>query len=281
MQSKDITIKARDGYPLAATLFGDVQRCKRVVIICSATAVARQYYRYYASALAAAGYAAVTFDYRGIGGSRPASLRAMPARMRDWGLQDMQGVVDWAVDSGNQQQILLVCHSVGGQVAGLLENGDAIKAMLTVSAQSGHWRLQGGSQVWSVAFHVHVTFPLMVAMIGYMPWSWFGSAEDLPGGVAREWARWCRNRNYLLDDASLPLHRYQEFAAPILAYSVDDDTWGTAKSVDAMMGAYPNVERRHLVPADFQLGKLGHFGYFGKSAAAVWQEGIQWLDAQH
>ena len=280
MQSQDITIKARDGYPLAATLFGDVKRCKRVVIICSATAVARQYYRHYASALAAAGYAAVTFDYRGIGGSRPASLRGMTARMRDWGLQDMQGVVDWAVDNGEQQQLLLVCHSVGGQVAGLLENSDAIKAMLTVSAQSGHWRLQGDSQVWSVAFHVHVTFPLMVAMIGYMPWSWFGSAEDLPGGVASEWARWCRNRNYLLDDESLPLHRYQEFTAPILAYSVDDDTWGTAKSVDAMMAAYPNVERRHLVPAEFGLDKLGHFGYFRRNATAAWQDGIRWLEAQ-
>lgn len=261
-------------------MFGDVARCKRVVIVCSATAVARQYYRHYASALAAAGYAAVSFDYRGIGGSRPSTLRGMRVRMRDWGLQDMASVIDWALENGEHKNVFLVGHSVGGQVAGLLDNGAAVKAMLTVSAQSGHWRLQGGAQVWSVAFHVHVTFPLLVAIIGYMPWSWFGSAEDLPGGVASEWAHWCRDRNYLMGDESLPLQRYQAFCAPVLAYSVDDDTWGTATSVDAMMAAYPNVERRHLLPTEHGLSQLGHFGYFRKRSETVWQEGIEWLDRQ-
>lgn len=265
---------------LAATVFGDIEHCKRVVVVCNATAVARQYYRHYAAALAAAGYAAVTFDYRGIGGSRPATLRGMKVRMRDWGLQDMASVVDWALENAAHRDVLLVGHSVGGQIAGLLDNSSAVKAMLTVSAQSGHWRLQGGAQVWSVAFHVHITFPLMVALVGYMPWSWFGSAEDLPGGVAREWARWCRDRKYLMGDESLPLHRYQAFSAPILAYSVDDDTWGTAQSVDAMMAAYPNVERRHLLPEEYGLSQLGHFGYFRNQSASAWREGIEWLDRQ-
>lgn len=281
MHACDRTITAMDGFELAATVFGDVKACKRVVVISSATAVARQYYRHYAQALAAAGYAAITYDYRGIGDSRPPTLRGMPARMRDWAMLDMQSVVDWARELAGQDQVFLVGHSVGGQVAGLLENSAAVKAMLSVSAQSGHWRLQGGTQKMMVAFHVHVTFPLLVRLVGYMPWSWFGSAEDLPPGVALEWARWCRDRQYLLGDASLPLRRYQDFTAPVLAYSVDDDVWGTAESVDAMTAPYKNAERRHLVPADHELSTLGHFGYFRKYASAVWQDGFRWLDAQH
>lgn len=281
MAPYDTTVTAMDGQRLAATVFGDLGSCKRVVIVSSATAVARQYYRHYALALAAAGYAAVTYDYRGIGGSRPPDLKGMPARMRDWGLLDMQAMVDWASQSSGQQQVFLVGHSVGGQVAGLLERSELIKAMLTVSAQSGHWRYQGGVQKFSAAFHVHVTFPLLVRLLGYMPWSWFGSAEDLPPGVALEWARWCRDRNYLFGDSSLPLHRYQAFTAPVLAYSIEDDNWGTAESVDALTAFYPNGERRHLVPADFALVKLGHFGYFRRHSSTVWQEGIQWLNARH
>jgi predicted alpha/beta hydrolase len=280
MQIYDTKITARDGYQLAATVFGDLRSCRRVVVISSATAAVRRFYRYYAQALVAAGYAAVTYDYRGIGDSRPSSIRNMPARMRDWGLQDMQGIVDWALRSGAHDQVFLVGHSVGGQVAGLLENSDSVRAMLTLSAQSGHWRYQGGAQKLSVAFHVHVTFPVLVNLVGYMPWSWFGTAEDLPPGVALEWARWCRDREYLLGDSSLPLHRYQRFTAPVLAYSIDDDQWGTAKSVEVMTAPYANAERRHLVASDYDLDSLGHFGYFRRRSSKVWQEGIEWLQSQ-
>ena len=54
--------------------------------------------------------------------------------------------------------------------------------------------------------------------------------------------------------------------------------WGTARSVDAMMSAYPNVERRHIVPADFGVEKLGHMGYFRAKSRAVWEEALAWLE---
>ena len=189
----------------------------------------------------------------------------------------MAGVVDWVRAELNPQSIVKVGHSVGGQVAGLLDNGEAIDRMLTVSAQSGHWRLQGGEQKLFVALHVHLTLPLLAHALGYMPWSWLGSAEDLPKGAALEWSRWCRDRDYLLGDKTLPLERFDDFKAPIRAYSIDDDKWGTAKSVDAMMSAYPNVERGHIVPAEHGIEKLGHFGYFRPDSRALWAGDIAWL----
>lgn len=252
---------------------------RRVVIISSATAVPRRFYRHFAGALAAAGYTALTYDYRGIGGSRPASLRGFEARTRDWGLLDMAGVIDWARSELAAERIFMVGHSVGGQVTGLLDNGDAIDGMITLSAQSGYWRLQGGEQKYLVAFHVYVTFPVLATIVGYMPWSWFAPAEDLPKAAALEWSRWCRNPLYLLGDDSLPLHRYAGFSAPLLAYSIGDDKWGTQPAVDAMMSAYPNVERRHIEARDFGLDFIGHFGYFRPQAEELWADGIGWLDA--
>ncbi|MEL6548507.1 MAG: alpha/beta hydrolase, partial [Myxococcota bacterium] len=82
----DLEVPARDGYPLSATwLTGG----RRVVVINSATAVPRRFYRHFAEHLRDAGYSVLTYDYRGIGGSRPKTLRGFPARMRDWALQDM------------------------------------------------------------------------------------------------------------------------------------------------------------------------------------------------
>ena len=177
------------------------------------------------------------------------------------------------------ERIFKVGHSVGGQVTGLLDNADQIDGMITLSAQSGHWRLQGGEQKWAAAFHVHVTLPVLATVMGYMPWRWIGAGEDLPKGAALEWAGWCRNRDYLLGDKTLPLDRFAGFAAPILAYSIDDDKWGTSRAVDAMMSAYPNVKRRHIVPSEHDLPSIGHFGFFRPQAKPLWEEGIAWLDA--
>ena len=278
-RSSQVVIPARDGFALAATLYSKGTAPSRVVVINSATAVPRRFYQHYARALAGAGYLAVTYDYRGIGGSRPESLRGFEARSSDWGLLDMAGVVDWVRSKFEPQRLFLAGHSVGGQLAGLLDNSAAIDGMITVSAQSGYWRLQGGEQKWLVGFHVHVSLPVLSILFGYMPWSWFGATEDLPQAAALEWSRWCRDPRYVLGDDSLPLDRYARFSAPVLAYSIGDDKWGTPRSVDAMMSAYPNVERRHIEPVQTGRNAIGHFGYFRPKADELWADGIAWLDA--
>ncbi len=279
-RSRDLEVPARDGFDLAATLFEPEGGSRRVVIINSATAVPRRFYRHFAAELAAAGYTALTYDYRGIGGSRPKSLRGFDARVDDWALQDMAGVVDWVGEELQAERIFLVGHSVGGQVAGLLDNAQAVDGMVTFSSQSGYWAMQGAEQKITTCFHVHVTLPLASHLFGYMPWSKVGSAEDLPKGAALQWARWCRDPEYLLGDPELPLDRYRRFQAPVLAYSIDDDKWGTARSVDAMMTPYPHLERRHLEPPRAGLPPLGHFGYFRPASRPLWSEPIAWLDSR-
>jgi predicted alpha/beta hydrolase len=277
-ENVELTIPARDGYRLAATMFRPVKARGRLVVINSATAVPRRFYRSFAQRLANAGYTVLTYDYRGIGGSRPKHLRGFPATACDWALLDMAGVVDWVALELAPDRLFFVGHSLGGQVAGLLDNGSRIDGMVTCSAQSGHWRLQGGEQKVVVWLHVHVTLPLLSMVCGYMPFSWLGGGEDLPRAAALQWARWCRDPDYLLGDQTLPLERYASFRAPVLAYSFGDDKWGTARSVDAMMRAYPLVERRHVEPASVGLVSIGHLGYFRPEAALLWDEAVAWLD---
>jgi len=278
MQTQNLSIRARDGLELAGTSFGDPSS-DSVAVINSATAVPRGFYRHFAGALATAGYRVITYDYRGIGGSRPATLRGFPAAMRDWALLDMAGVLDWVAAEHPQARVVLVGHSVGGQIAGLVGGAHNIAGMATMSSQSGYWKLQGAEQKLLVAMHVHLTFPVLTSIFGYLPWRKFGSSEDLPHGVAKEWARWCRDPKYLLGDTSLPLERYQQFAAPVLAYSFSDDKWGTSRSVDAMMSAYPNLQRQHVEPHLAGLEALAHFGYFRPAASTLWPDVIEWLDA--
>ncbi|MDX1555585.1 MAG: alpha/beta fold hydrolase [Xanthomonadales bacterium] len=278
MQTAELTIPARDGFQLAATHFQPAASGGRLVLINSAMATPRHFYRHFAAALADAGFSVITWDYRGINDSGPSNLRGFEARMRDWVLLDMAGVVDWIGHAHGPERLFLVGHSAGGQLAGLLDNPDRVHGMVTASAQSGHWRLQGGGQKWTVLLHVYLSLPLLSHLFGYLPWSRFMGGEDIPKGVALEWARWCRDRDYILGDPTLPQARYSRFTAPVLAYSIDDDNWGTARSVDAVMRAYPHVERRHLVPGQYAMKSIGHFGFFKKGSEALWQEAMDWLN---
>ena len=281
-EERDLSITARDGFELRGTLRRPEGGSRRLAIINSATAVPRRFYRHFAKALAESGYTTLTYDYRGIGESRPESLRGFEATVRDWALLDMAGVIDWSREELDPARTFLIGHSVGGQVAGLLDNADAVDGMITLSSQSGYWALQGKGEKAKVFFHVHVTLPLLASTLGYMPWSKVGSAEDLPKGAALEWSRWCRSPNYLFDDDSLPLERFRSFEAPVLAYSFADDTWGTRRSVDNLMRHYPHVERRHVDPRADEVGvsKIGHFGYFRPDASSLWPEAVAWMDAR-
>lgn len=276
----ELEIPARDRYPLAATLFEAPSSARATIVINSAMATPRRFYRRFATALADSGFDVLTWDYRGVGGSKPERLRGFATNVRDWALLDMDGVLDFVHERWPARPLLLVGHSLGGQVAGLLENAEHVRGMVTLSSQSGHWRMQGGEQKAMVLLHTWLTLPFLSHTFGYMPWSKLGSSEDLPKGAALQWAQWCRHPDYLLGDDSLPLERYEEFDAPVLAYSIDDDKWGTSRSVDAMMGAYPHVERRHIVPGEHGLERIGHFGFFRENASTLWPDVFAWLHAR-
>ena len=275
-QAADRRIDAQ-GHTLAASVF-EAPGSDTVVLVNAATGVPRQFYKYFAAYFRDNGWTTVTYDYRGIGESAPPSLRGFTVRMRDWALIDIPEVIEWVSSEFRPRRLFAVGHSFGGQGIGLIERPQRITAMVGVSAQSGYWGVQGGAEKYRARFAVTVLIPILTRLFGYFPWSRFAAGEDLPAGVALEWARWCRDRNYLLGDETLPLGRYDAFAAPILAYSIEDDDWGTAPAVDDMMRAYRDVTRRHLVPADYGLEKIGHMGFFRSGSEAIWDEVIAWLE---
>lgn len=254
------------------------EHSRGVVVVSGAFAIQHKFYGSFAAALAEAGYTVVTYDYRGVGGSKPRNLNELDATMTDWALLDMEAAVDWARTHFPTRRLFLIGHSFGGQVAGLLEKTDDLTGMATFSSGSGYWGLQGGGQKWIVRFHVTVTLPLMSRRYGYAPWHMIGPGEDLPKGVALQWSRLCRKRRYILSDSTLPLDRYASFTAPVVAFSFGDDEWGTSESVDTMMGAYPNVTRIHVEPSDVGVERIGHAGYFTEACRPMWKDVVAWLD---
>src|SRR5918997_5529616 len=132
----DLDIPAADGFSLAATLFGDDGgSAERVVLVAPATGVKRRLYRAFAEFLAGEGFGVVTWDWRGTGDSRPASLRGFEATMRQWGERDLAGVIDWATARYPGARLAVIGHSFGGQAVGLAKNRARVRRLVTVGAQ--------------------------------------------------------------------------------------------------------------------------------------------------
>lgn len=277
-----LRIPALDGFELAATLYEPAAGTGEggpVVLINSATAVRRGYYDGYARHLTAEGFSVLTYDYRGIGGSRPRSLARFPAQMRQWGEQDQAGVLDWIAEHlGPKRLLFAVGHSVGGQIVGMAANNHRIHALLMVASQSGWWGHWPVPSRYRIALNWFVLVPLVTRIYGYLPGR-FGTKEDLPGGVAREWARWGRRRTYLLDSEELRAG-FQRLRRPLRVYSFSDDDYAPRPAVEGLLDLYSEADifHRHLEPKDLGADAVGHFGFFReKFRDTLWADSVAWL----
>src|SRR6185369_11156839 len=87
----NVQFTATDGFPLHGTLY---EGGADAILVASALGVKRRYYDAFAQAANQRGFTVLTFDYRGIGESRPSSLRGFDANMRDWGAIDLPAAID-------------------------------------------------------------------------------------------------------------------------------------------------------------------------------------------
>lgn len=110
-----------DGYSLGGFCWRHAQPDPQrpLVIINAATSVRCRYYSRFADYLFAQGCDVLTYDYRGIGESRPASLRGFQASWSDWGRLDFEAMLAHAVERFPGQPIDVVGHSFGGCAVGL------------------------------------------------------------------------------------------------------------------------------------------------------------------
>lgn len=282
VRKTDFKIAAVDGTPLAASLYERFSKpTAGVVIINSATGVRRHFYDAYARYLATNGFHAVTYDYRGVGDSRPSSLRGFNACVQQWGQLDVDGVIAWASERYPNEKLNIVGHSVGGVLLGLTSNTDLIDRAVFVAPQSGYWRLLPAPYKQAWAFLWYVANPVLTKIFGYFPAKRLGLGEDLPAGVMSEFGLWACDPEYIVSAThGVSRSGFERIRAPVLAYSIEDDTTAPRAAFHAILELYTNahIERRHLKPQELGMTKIGHFGFFRLGPAVpVWAESCQWL----
>lgn len=268
------TIPATDGFPLAARVYAPKRKedVRATLLVHGATAVPQSYYARFATYAATHGMRVVTYDFRGVGESVRGPLRAMSATMLDWAERDARAVIAWT-RAHHREPLVCIGHSFGGQILGLIDEAQDVDAAVLVAAQlgyMGHWPVHARVKL---AAYWYVVVPALTATLGYLP-SWGGLGEELPGGVAREWAAWCRSPGYYMDHVPGTRDRLAAFDKRVLAFSFSDDGMAPRAAVDALVARLERatIDRRHIGPEQAGVKKIGHFGFFRKEhEAGLWK----------
>jgi len=275
-----LTITAKDGYVLSATRFDTVLAVRGNLIVAGATGVPQGFYRRFAEYACSKGFNVMTFDYRGIGKSRPASLKGFQMDYLDWARLDLAAVVDTFAD--DDLPLYMIGHSFGGHAFGLLPNHHRITRFYTFALGAGWHGWMPLLERMKVQFMWYTVLPLLTRWKGYSPWRMLGLGEDLPQGVFWRWRHWCKFPNYFFGDPEMKgiADEFARVRTPIAAANALDDLWALPRSRNAFIGAYRNapVELIDLDPRD-AAGSIGHMGYFRSSSQPLWDAALNWLQA--
>lgn len=281
-----LSLSARDGYRLTALRYparlGSHGSPKGHLIVAGATGVPQLFYKAFAEFAAAQGYTVLTLDYRGIGLSRPPTLRGFRMAYLDWAHQDLAAAVD--LMANDTLPLFMVGHSFGGHAFGLLPNHDRVARFHTFATGAGWHGWMPPAERIKVTLLWRVVGPALTRWKGYLAWSKLGFGEDLPLGVYRDWKHWCRFPSYFFDDPAMP-HLAEQFGrvtTPIRAANALDDLWAPPASRDAFMAAYRSspMQAIDIDPQRSGLGAIGHMGYFRRRAEPLWAEVLDWF-AEH
>jgi predicted alpha/beta hydrolase len=281
-RGEPVTITCLDGVVLGGHIWPPSGPPLASVIINPATGVAARYYHYYADFLAGQGFDVLTYDYRGIGLSRPTSLRGCGFRWRDWGEQDFDAALRFMVERRPDQPLQVVGHSIGGYLPGLSPHAARIDRMLTVGAQYAYWRDYAAGHRARLFLKWHVVMPALTAAFGYFPGKRLGWLEDLPAGVANEWSfrRARMEMTHPPRGREAVLARFAAVTAPILAVAVADDDIGTVAAIRRTLAYYTGAERTEVLlePAVYGHSRIGHFGLFhARHREGFWADTLHWL----
>lgn len=281
------TAAAPDGFPVNGYVWRNpASRAGRpVVIVGTATSVSCRYYFGFADFLLRNGFDVLTFDYRGIGRSRPPKLRGFDASWLDWGQLDYEAIFQYADQSFPGQPVDVVAHSIGGFIFGLAKSSTKVRRALTVGAQYAFAPDYAAAARFRMIAKWHLLMPLLTLPFGFFPGKRLGWLEDTPKGIVYNWAfgrerfeKGRRSSRYIGKNEIVD--QLASLTAPILAISVSDDEFGTIPAIERGLSYYRNARRTHLriSPASIGREEIGHFGFFHRTfAQELWQIPLAWL----
>ncbi|GAB7535058.1 alpha/beta hydrolase family protein [Burkholderia sp. 3C] len=273
---------ARDGRPLTGSLYLPHLNPERAVLINSALGMPRVRYDAFARSLAEAGFAVLSYDNRGIGGSRTAVADTDRVTLRQWGEADLPAALDCLATHAPAARLFALGHATGGRLLGLAPNLGRLAGIATVAAGTGYCGDARGAAGIALAFATYVALPLAGRFMTRVPGRLLGAEADVPAGIALDCAVGGRGPGGRVAAAGREMRAgFDAYRGPLLAYAVEDDPFAPPAAVAALHRRFTaaEVEFRTLAPHPGQR-PIGAVGYFRDDNRALWPSLAAWFGAR-
>jgi len=277
---KTLFIEAQDCTRLAIHIFEPKISHNKVLLINSATGVKQQIYFSFAQFFVDQGFTVITYDYRGIGLSKPIIMKGYKASMRVWGNQDFKTLTDFIKINYHDYRKYCLGHSVGALILGMNADAKIFDQFIFVGTQNSYV----GDLKFKTKIEAYLGFgiaqPLTTQLLGYFPAHWFGLGESLPAGCAFDW------RSLILNKKSTNklLEKTENYALQldqnVLVLWAEDDNWLTEKGVKKLLvDTYANMKPifRLVKTSESDKGEIGHVNFFRSYNQKLWNIILQEL----
>jgi len=268
-----LLLQTDDEIEITAHIFRPDESNHKVLLINSATGVKQQIYFSFAQFFAEQGFTVLTYDYSGIGLSKPEKMKGFQSSMKIWGSRDYKALTQFIIKNFPDHQKFCLGHSVGALILGMNKDSEIFNEFLFVGTQNAFV----GNLKWRTKIEAVLGFgivqPLFTELFGYFPAHWFGLGESLPKNCAYDWRTLILNRkstNKLLlktDDYSKDLNR------KVFVIQAEDDAWLTYKGVQSLLNdTYPNLKPtfRLIKTSESEKGEIGHVNFFRSYNRNLW-----------
>lgn len=272
---KELVLQTPDQFPISVKIFEPEIPNRKLLVINSATGVRQQVYFSFAKYLAAQGFTVITYDYRGIGESKPRKMKGFEASMRIWGTRDFKTITSFIKENYPDYTKFCLGHSVGALILGMNEDSVIFKKFIFVATQDAYI----GHLSWRVAVTAALGFgiavPVTVILKGYFPAHRFGLGESLPKGSAYDWRtlilhKKSTGRLFEKIEKNYSKGLYQE----VFIIHAEDDSWVTMKGMESLMNnSYPNMKKnyREIKVSESPEKKVGHINFFRSYNRVLWK----------
>lgn len=272
---KELILTTSDHIPLSVKIFEPKISNGKLLLINSATGVKQQIYFSFAKYLIENGFTVITYDYRGIGESKPQIMKGFNASMRIWGTEDFKTITNFINENYSTHRKFCLGHSVGALILGMNDYSKNFEKFIFVGTQDAYI----GNLTFSVAATALLGFgialPVMTHFFGYFPAHRFGLGESLPKGVAFDWQTLILNKKSTSRlYKKIGSNSIKELTQNVFIIHAEDDTWVTEKGMrNLLKNVYPNLKTtyREIKICESEKGEIGHVNFFRSFNKNLWK----------
>ena len=274
-----VRIVALDGFPLGGMLYSPrgLQDPSTVALFSCGGGIPAARYARFARFLAANRVPVLVFDYRGIGASRSSGLRGFNAVAEDWSEHDCGGAIGFLRTKFPNAEIVGIAHSIGTMLLGGAPNVGSISRFVFICAHTGYYADYLPMYRIPMAFIWHSVMPMLTRLFGYFPARLLGLGEDIPAGIAMQWA--ARRSPEFRPESTNPnpkranamIARYQKVRGRVLEIGFTDDAFATRTGAKRLLAAFPGLQATSIEvpPERAGMPEIGHFGFFRRGGESI------------